>query len=55
MPLDPVLVSDTRLWLVKAANDLRAAEIDLGAEPALVVLALLRFSFSDVLGKFKAG
>jgi HEPN domain-containing protein len=40
MPLDPVLVSDTRLWLVKAANDLRAAEIDLGAEPPLIEDAL---------------
>ena len=40
MPLDPVLVSDTRLWFVKAANDLRAAEIDLGAEPPLIEDAL---------------
>jgi HEPN domain-containing protein len=40
MPLDPVLVSDTRLWFVKEANDLRAAEIDLGAEPLLIEDAL---------------
>ena len=40
MPLDPVLVFDTRLWLVKAANDLRAAEIDLGAKPPLIEDAL---------------
>ena len=40
MRLDPVLVSDTRLWLIKAANDLRAAEVDLGAEPPLIEDAL---------------
>ena len=40
MRLDPVLVSDTRLWLLKAANDLRAAEVDLGAEPPLIEDAL---------------
>lgn len=40
MPLDPVLVSDTRLWLAKAANDLRAAEIDLEAKPPLIEDAL---------------
>lgn len=27
MPLDPEFVAETRAWLVKAANDLRAAEV----------------------------
>jgi len=40
MPRDPVRAADTRAWLVKAANDLRGAEIDLQAEPPLVEDAL---------------
>lgn len=36
MPHDPVLITDTRAWLVKAANDLRGAEIDLAAIPPLL-------------------
>jgi HEPN domain-containing protein len=35
MQYDPVLIADTRSWLLKAANDLRAAEIDLAARPPL--------------------
>lgn len=35
MGLDPVLVADTKGWLEKAANDLRAAEADLAAVPPL--------------------
>jgi HEPN domain-containing protein len=35
MQHDPVLIADTRSWLIKAANDLRAAEIDLAAMPPL--------------------
>lgn len=40
MPLDPILVRETRAWLVKASNDLRGAEIDLAAIPALTEDAL---------------
>ena len=40
MSLDPVLLADTRAWLVRAADDLRAAEVDLAAEPPLVEDAL---------------
>ncbi len=35
MPLDPVRLADTRAWLLKAANDLRGAEVDLAADPPL--------------------
>ena len=49
MRLDPVLVSDTRLWLLKAANDMRAAEVDLGAEPPLIEDAL--FHSQQAAGK----
>lgn len=35
MPFDPVLVEDTRAWLRKAAEDLRAAQHDRSAEPPL--------------------
>ncbi|MHB1846620.1 MAG: HEPN domain-containing protein [Deltaproteobacteria bacterium] len=35
MPLDPVLVEDTRAWLVKAAEDLRAADHERTAQPPL--------------------
>ncbi len=40
MPLDPVRIADTKGWLIKAANDLRGAEIDLAANPPLVEDAL---------------
>ncbi len=40
MPLDPVRMADTQGWLMKAANDLRGAEIDLAATPPLVDDAL---------------
>src|SRR5712692_10251667 len=33
MPLDPVLVAETRAWLRKAAEDLRAADVERTAEP----------------------
>lgn len=36
MPYDPVLVADTRAWLVKAGEDLRGAEVDLAAVPPLL-------------------
>lgn len=36
MPHDPVRVADTRAWIQKAANDLRAAEVDRAAEPPLL-------------------
>ena len=35
MPHDPQRVQDTRAWLRRAQSDLRAAEIDLTAQPAL--------------------
>lgn len=35
MPEDPVKSVDVRAWLRKAANDLRAAEVDLAAIPPL--------------------
>ncbi|MFZ5453919.1 MAG: HEPN domain-containing protein [Thermodesulfobacteriota bacterium] len=36
MPLDPVLVAETKAWLRKAASDLRAAQHDLTASPPLL-------------------
>ena len=36
MPHDPVLITDTRAWLKKAANDLRGALLDLEANPPLL-------------------
>jgi HEPN domain-containing protein len=37
---DRVLLADTRAWLTKASNDLRAARIGLQAEPMLLEDAL---------------
>lgn len=36
MPHDPWRVADTRAWLVKAANDLRAADVEFRAIPPLL-------------------
>jgi len=36
MPHDPVLVSETKEWLIKATQDLRSAEHALTASPPLV-------------------
>jgi HEPN domain-containing protein len=36
MPLDPVLVENTRAWFWKAVQDIRAAEVDLAAQPPLL-------------------
>jgi HEPN domain-containing protein len=36
MPHDPWRVADTRAWLVKAANDLRAADVEFRATPPLL-------------------
>jgi HEPN domain-containing protein len=36
MPHDLALLADTKAWLKKAANDLRAATIDLEADPPLL-------------------
>ncbi len=36
MPHDPARVADTRAWLQKADNDLRAAEHDQTARPPLL-------------------
>jgi HEPN domain-containing protein len=40
MVLDPVLLADTKDWLIKTANDLRGAEVDLAASPPLFEDAL---------------
>ena len=40
MLLDPVLVTDVRSWLNRAANDLHAADVDIAAEPPLLEDAL---------------
>jgi HEPN domain-containing protein len=40
MPADPVLLADVRSWLIKAANDLRGADVDLAAAPPLLEDAL---------------
>jgi HEPN domain-containing protein len=36
MPHDPILIADTKAWLKKAGIDLRAARIDLDADPPLL-------------------
>lgn len=36
MPHDPARVADTKAWLSRAATDLRAAAIDLAADPPLL-------------------
>jgi HEPN domain-containing protein len=36
MPLDPVLLADTRAWFRKAAIDLRSVEVDLAATPPIL-------------------
>lgn len=36
MPLDPARVADTRAWLGRAATDLRAAALDLAADPPVL-------------------
>jgi HEPN domain-containing protein len=36
MPHDPARVADTKAWLNRAANDLRAAALGLGATPPLL-------------------
>jgi len=40
MPLDPVLVTDTKAWFRKTAVDLRSAEVDLAAVPPILEDAL---------------
>lgn len=40
MPLDPVRAADARAWLEKATLDLRSAEADLAARPAIIGDAL---------------
>ncbi len=35
MPHDPVRLAETRAWLARARNDLRAGDVDLAAEPPL--------------------
>ncbi len=35
MPLDPERIAEARAWLVKAADDLRAADFERTAEPPL--------------------
>ncbi len=36
MPPDPKRLADTRAWLAKVATDLRAATVDLNAEPPIL-------------------
>jgi HEPN domain-containing protein len=36
MAHDPIIITDTQRWLIKAANDLRGADIDLAADPPLL-------------------
>ena len=36
MPLDPVLVTDTRAWFRKVATDLRSADLDMAAIPPVL-------------------
>jgi HEPN domain-containing protein len=36
MPHDPARVADTKAWLTRAATDLRAAAIDLAADPPVL-------------------
>ena len=53
MPADPVLLADVRSWLIKAANDLRGADVDLAAAPPLLEDA--RFHCQQLVEKsFKA-
>lgn len=40
MPHDPALLAETAAWLIKAAKDLRAAEVDRTATPPLLEDAL---------------
>jgi HEPN domain-containing protein len=40
MPLDPVLVDETKSWLRKASIDIRAAQHDLSASPPLLADAV---------------
>lgn len=40
MPLDPVLGREVRAWITRARQDIRAAEVDLAADPPLVEDAL---------------
>ena len=35
MPHDPELLAETKAWFVRATADLRAGDLDLGAEPPL--------------------
>ena len=40
MPHDPELVAETKAWYQKAAQDLRAGDVDLGAQPPLTMDAV---------------
>ena len=40
MPHDPVKIEETRSWFTKARDDLRAASVDMEAEPPLLEDAL---------------
>jgi HEPN domain-containing protein len=43
MPHDPVKVEETRSWFRKAQDDLRAASVDMGAQPPLLEDALFHY------------
>ncbi len=40
MPHDPILLADTRSWLLKAALDIKAAQLDLAGFPPLLADAV---------------
>ena len=40
MPRDPARIADTKAWLGKAGTDLRAAALDLAAEPPRGLFAI---------------
>jgi hypothetical protein len=43
MPHDAARLADTRAWLAKAAEDIRAAEVGLSADPPLLSDALFHW------------
>lgn len=43
MPHDPVKIEETRSWFKKAWDDLRAASVDMAADPPLIEDALFHY------------
>jgi hypothetical protein len=48
MPLDPAIRKELDIWLHKSREDLRAAELDLHAQPPLLSDALAMDSFPEL-------